>query len=143
MMIRAIKTDADYQAALARVEEIFDSEQGSLEFDEMEVWGTLIGAYEDENHPVPPPTPLEAIEFVMDQKGLKQKDLIPLIGSKSKVSEVLAGKRKLTLKMIRALHEGLGIPADTLLKEPGKELPESLAAVDWTQFPVKEMAHRG
>ena len=143
MMIRAIKTDADYEAALARVEEIFDSEQGSPEFDELEVWGTLIGAYEDENHPVPPPTPLEAIEFVMDQKGLKQKDLIPLIGSKSKVSEVLAGKRKLTLKMIRALHEGLGIPADTLLKESGKELPERLADVDWTQFPIREMANRG
>jgi HTH-type transcriptional regulator / antitoxin HigA len=143
MMIRAIKTDADYEAALARVEEIFDSEPGSPEFDELEVWGTLIGAYEDENHPVPPPTPVEAIEFVMDQKGLKQKDLVPLVGSKSKVSEVLAGKRKLTLKMIRALHEGLGIPADTLLKEPGKELPETLADVDWAHFPVREMAKRG
>jgi HTH-type transcriptional regulator / antitoxin HigA len=143
MMIRAIKTDADYGAALARVEEIFDSEPGSPEFDELEVWGTLIGAYEDKHHPVPPPTPLEAIEFVMDQKGLKQKDLIPFVGSKSKVSEVLAGKRKLTLKMIRALHEGLGIPADTLLREPGKELPASLADVDWAQFPVKEMAKRG
>lgn len=142
-MIRAIKTDADYEAALARVEEIFDSEPGSPEFDELEVWGTLIGAYEDENHPVPPPTPLEAIEFVMDQQGLKQKDLVPFIGSKSKVSEVLAGKRKLTLKMIRALHEGLGIPADTLLKEPGKKLPETLADVHWSQFPVREMAKRG
>lgn len=142
-MIRAIKTDADYEAALARVEEIFDSEPGSPEFDELEVWGTLIGAYEDENHPVPPPTPLEAIEFAMDQKGLKQKDIVPFIGSKSKVSEVLAGKRKLSLKMIRALHEGLGIPADTLLREPGKELPETLADVDWAQFPVKEMAKRG
>jgi len=143
MMIRAIKTDADYEAALARVEEIFDSEPGSPEFDELEVWGTLIGAYEDENHTVPPPTPLEAIEFAMDQRGLKQKDLVPFIGSKSKVSEVLAGKRKLTLKMIRALHEGLGIPADTLLKEAGKELPETLADVDWGKFPVKEMARRG
>lgn len=143
MMIRAIKTDADYEAALARVEEIFDSEPGSPEFDELEVWGTLIGAYEDENHPVPPPTPLEAIEFAMDQRGLKQKDIVPFIGSKSKVSEVLAGKRKLTLKMIRALHEGLGIPADTLLREPGKELPGTLADVDWAQFPVKEMAKRG
>lgn len=142
-MIRAIKTDADYEAALARVEEIFDSEPGSPEFDELEVWGTLIGAYEDENHPVRPPTPLEAIEFAMDQKGLKQKDIVPFIGSKSKVSEVLAGKRKLSLKMIRALHEGLGIPADTLLREPGKELPETLADVDWAQFPVKEMAKRG
>jgi len=142
-MIRAIKTDADYEAALARVEEIFDSEPGSPEFDELEVWGTLIGAYEDENHTVPPPTPLEAIEFAMDQRGLKQKDLVPFIGSKSKVSEVLAGKRKLTLKMIRALHEGLGIPADTLLKEAGKELPETLADVDWGKFPVKEMARRG
>jgi len=142
-MIRAIKTDADYEAALARVEEIFDSEPGSPEFDELEVWGTLVGAFEDENHPVPPPTPLEAIEFAMDQKGLKQKDIVPFIGSKSKVSEVLAGKRKLSLKMIRALHEGLGIPADTLLREPGKELPETLADVDWAQFPVKEMAKRG
>jgi HTH-type transcriptional regulator/antitoxin HigA len=143
MIIRAISTDADYEAALARVEEIFDSEPGSPEFDELEVWGTLIGSYENENHPVPPPTPLEAIEFAMDQRGLKQKDLVPFLGSKSKVSEVLAGKRKLTLKMIRALHKGLGIPADTLLKEAGKKLPETLADVDWGQFPVKEMAKRG
>ncbi|MFO7728215.1 MAG: ImmA/IrrE family metallo-endopeptidase [Desulfonatronovibrio sp.] len=143
MMIRAIKTEADYETALARVEEIFDSEPDCPEFDELEVWGTLIGAYEDENYSVPPPTPLEAIKFVMDQRGLKQKDLIPFIGSKSKVSEVSAGKRKLTLKMIRALHEGLGIPADTLLKDPGKKLPESLVDVDWSRFPVKEMVRRG
>ena len=96
-MIRAIKTAADYEAALARVEEIFGSEPGSPESDELEVWGALISAYEDENHPVLPPTPLEAIKFVMDQKGLKQKDLIAFIGTKSKVSEVLAGKRKLNL----------------------------------------------
>ena len=143
MMIRAIKTDVDYEAALARVEEIFDSEPGSPEFDELEVWGTLISAYEDENHPVSPPTPIEAIEFVMDQRGLRQKDLVQFFGSKGKVSEVLRGKRKLSLKMIRALHVGLGIPADTLLKEPGKELPETLNDVDWSQFPILEMAKRG
>ncbi len=121
-MIRAIKTDADYEAALARVEEIFDSAPGSPEFDELEVWGTLISVYEDRTHPVAPPTPLEVIAFIMDQQGLKQKDLVPFIGSKSEVSEVLAGEKKLSLKMIRALHEGLGIPADTLLKEPEREL---------------------
>ena len=117
MKIRAIKTDADYEAALDRVEVIFDAEPGSPEFDELEVWGTLVAAYEDAHHPVPPPSPIEAIEFVMDQKGLKQKDLIPFIGNKSKVSEVLHDKRNLTLRMIRALHQGLGIPADTLLRE--------------------------
>ena len=75
MMIHVITTDADYEAALARVEAIFGAESGSPEFDELEVWGTLIEAYEREHHPIAPPTPLEAIEFAMDQQGLKRQDL--------------------------------------------------------------------
>jgi len=126
MQIRAIKTEADYDAALARVEAIFDSEPGTDEFDELEVWVTLIGVYEDRHHPVPPPTPIEAIEFMMDQRGLKQKDLIPILGSKSKVSEVLSGNRQLTLSMIRALNEKLGIPAETLLRKPANFLPTQM-----------------
>ncbi|WP_051261870.1 helix-turn-helix domain-containing protein [Desulfovibrio inopinatus] len=125
MLIRVIKTDAAYEAALAWVEEFFDAEPGTPEHEELEVWTTLIEAYENEHYTLPAPSPIEAIEFMMDQKGLKQKDLVPYIGSKSKVSEVLNGKRKLTLKMIRALHEGLGIPADTLLQDTGDVIPVS------------------
>ena len=123
MQIRAIKTEADYDAALARVEAIFDSEPGTSEFDELEAWVILLNVYEDKKHPVPPPTPIAAIKYIMDQQGLKQKDLIPILGSKSLVSEVLSGKRQLTLRMIRALNEQLGIPAETLLRNPGSNLP--------------------
>ncbi len=130
-MIHVIKTDADYEAALARVEAIFGAEPGSPEFDELEVWGTLIEAYEREHHPIAPPTPLEAIEFAMDQKGLRRQDLVPLLGSKSRVSEILNGKRPLTLAMIRALHKGLGIPANIAARAGSNRAGNFGGALHW------------
>ena len=101
----------------------------------------LITAYENENHPVPPPSPIEAIRFVMDQKGLKPSDLIPFIGSRPRVSEILNGKRNLTLKMIRCLHSKLGIPAEILIQD-GSVFPNNGEAVNWGSFPVSEIVKR-
>lgn len=117
MNIRPVKADQDYDSALARIEDLWGAEPGSYEGDELEVLLTLVTAYESANHPVPPPTPIEAIRFVMDQKGLNQADLIPYIGSSPIVSEILNGKRNLTLKMIRSLHSKLGIPAEVLIQD--------------------------
>ena len=117
MNIRPVKTENDYDAALARIEDLWGAEQGTPEGDELDVMLALVGVYEDENHPVPPPSQIEAIRFVMDQKGLTQADLIPYIGSRPRVSEILNGKRTLTLRMIRSLHFRLGIPADILIQD--------------------------
>jgi HTH-type transcriptional regulator/antitoxin HigA len=89
------------------------------------------------------PSPLAAIEFRMEQGKLTQRDLVPFIGSRAKVSEVLSGKRAITMPMARALHEHLGIPADVLLREPGVELSNPLASVEWSRFPIKAMAKLG
>ena len=118
MVDRAIKTEEDYHLALNRIEELMDSEENPQRDDELELLAALVEMYEDKEYPIDPPSAIEAIVFRMDQAGLKQKDLIPLIGSKSRVSEILSGKRKLTLPMMRALNAHLGIPADILLQEP-------------------------
>ena len=101
----------------------------------------LIQGYESKRVSARPPDPLEAIRFRMEQQRLTQRDLVPFIGSRSKVSEILSGKRPLTLSMIRALHRGLGIPAESLLQEPGTALDE--ADVEWDRFPIREMVARG
>lgn len=142
MNIRPVKTEQDYDAALSRIESLWGAEPGSREGDELDVLLTLVSVYEDENHPVPPPSPLEAILFVMDQNGLKQADLIPYIGSRSRVSEILNRKRTLTLKMIRSLHSGLGIPAEVLISE-GSAFPCDGEGVVWDSFPVSEIVKRG
>ncbi len=142
MNIRPVKTEGDYAAALERIEALWGSEPGTPRGDELDVLTTLVGVYEDEHHPVPPPSPIEAITFVMDQRGLKQADLVPYLGSRSKVSEVLNGKRPLTLSMIRALHAGLGIPAWILIRK-GQPLPEGGADIAWDKFPVHEVVSLG
>ena len=111
-MIKILKTGEQYEEALAMVEDLLDSdpEPGTEEADKLELLTLLISNYEKEKFPMELPNPIEAIKFRMEQQQLSQRDLIPYIGSRSKVSEVLAGKRPLTLKMIRALNEGLGIP---------------------------------
>lgn len=109
-----IRNEEDYDLALERIEEIFDAVPGSGEFDELEVLVSLVERYEDEKYPIPNPDPLTAIKFRMEQQNLKNKDLIPFIGSKSEVSEILSGKRDLTLDMIRKLNKELGIPAEVL-----------------------------
>lgn len=119
MTIRPIKTESDYQAALVRVEALFQAPQDTPEGDELDVLVTLVEAYEAVNHPIDPPHPIDAIVFRMEQEGLTRKDLEPMIGPSGRVSEVMAGKRPLTLQMIRKLHRGLGIPLESLvLGEP-------------------------
>lgn len=140
---KIIKSEEDYNIALNRIEEIFDAKPGSPEFDEMELLVKLVEIYEDEKYPISAPDPISAIKFRMEQQGLKNKDLIPYIGSKSKVSEVLSGKRALSLNMIRKLNEGLGIPAEVLIKETGKTLPDSSIMKHGINFPFTEMFRRG
>ena len=143
MIPKIIKSEEDYNIALNRIEEIFDAKPGSPEFDEMELLVKLVEIYEDEKYPISVPDPISAIKFRMEQQGLKNKDLIPYIGSKSKVSEVLSGKRALSLNMIRKLNEGLGIPAEVLIKETGKTLPDSSIMKHGINFPFTEMFRRG
>lgn len=118
MYPKLIHTEEEYEAALAHVETLMDAEPGSPAEEELELWALLIENYEEAHHPIPPPDPVEAIHFRMDQLGLKPADLTAYIKSKSKVSEVLNRKRTLSLSMIRALHQGLGIPAEILVREP-------------------------
>lgn len=106
--IRPIKTEQDYDAALARVEFLMDSDRADTEDDELDVLSTLIELYEDKHFPMDAPDPIAAIKFRMEQLGKSQSDLAPIFGSRAKASEVLSGKRDLTLKMIRALHEHPG-----------------------------------
>ncbi len=117
MITKIIKTEKEYQAALSRLEEIFDSKKDSKTADELELLSLLIEKYEDEISPIDLPDPIEAIKFRMDQLGYKQKDLAQAIGLKSRVSEILNKKRKLTIDMIRKLHDTLGIPTEVLIKE--------------------------
>jgi HTH-type transcriptional regulator / antitoxin HigA len=117
MMARLIKTRQEYRAALRRVEAIMDARPGTAAGDELELLAALIEIYEEKHAPVPPPDPIEAIRFRMEQENLRPQDLVPLLGSRSRVSEVLNGKRPLTLTMIRRLHQGFGIPAEVFLGE--------------------------
>lgn len=119
---RVIKSEEDYQAALAHLESLMDAVPGSPEEEDLEVLAVLIETYEKEHFPIGLPDPIEAIKFRMEQQGLTRKDLVPYIGSQSKVSEVLNKKRPLSLAMMRALHKGLGIPAEVLMQEPGGQL---------------------
>src|SRR6056297_1563828 len=126
MVNRLIKTETDYEQALSRIEELMDADAGTPEADELELLATLVEMYEDAHYPIDMPDPVDAIRFRMEQAGLKQQDLVPYMGSRSKVSEVLNRKRPLTLSMMRGLHRGLGIPAEVLLQESGAEFPRSL-----------------
>ena len=142
-MIKPIRSDEDLDAALARIEEIFDSEEGTPEDDELGVLLDLVEMYESRTVEIGFPSPVAAIEFRMDQTGLTRRDLIPYIGSRAKVSEVLSGKRDITMSMARALHQHLGIPADVLLQEPGATLPDALPGIDYSRFPLRAMAKAG
>lgn len=117
----AIRTEEEYEAALARIREIFHAEVGTAEGEELDELADLVESYEDKHYPIGLPDPISAIEFRMDQANLTQKDLIPYVGSSAKVAEVLSGKREIIPSMARALHEHLGIPADVLLQRHGAE----------------------
>jgi HTH-type transcriptional regulator/antitoxin HigA len=116
MKAKIIKTEEEYDEALKRLEVLMDAKPGSPEEEELELIGLLVEHYEEEHYPIGMPTPLGAIEFFMDQKGLTNADMVKYLGSPSKVSEVLSGKRALSKTMIRKLVEGLGIPAEILLE---------------------------
>lgn len=122
--IKPIRSEKDYEAALARISELMDAEPDSPEGNELDVLVDLVELYESKNVPMGYPNPIAAIEFRMEQASLSPRDLVSFIGSRAKVSEVLSGKRAITMPMARALHEHLGIPADVLLREPDVDLDD-------------------
>ena len=142
---KIIKTEEQYKKSLAEVERLIalDPEPGTPEADRLDLLSLLVENYEKEHFLFNLPSPIDAINFRMAEQGLKQKDLIPYIGSKSKVSEVLAGKRPLTIQMIKALHKGLDIPAEVLLQELQKPEVINLSEIEWVKFPIEEMVNRG
>lgn len=115
MKIQPVRTDADHDAALERITQLMGAKSGTEASDELEILITLVDAYEARRFPMDTPDPATIIRFQMEQQGLTRKDLQPMIGSRARVSEVLTGKRSLTLPMIRRLHHGLGIPVDLLV----------------------------
>lgn len=117
MNIKPIKNETDYQKALERLEVIFDATRGTEEGDELEILAIVIDNHEEENFQIGMPDPISAIKFRMEQMGLKQKDLVEMIGFKSRVSEIMNKKRKLTLDMIRKLNTHLHIPTDVLIQD--------------------------
>lgn len=117
MNINIIKTEEDYQKALKRLEVIFDAPIDSTEGDEAEIISILIEKYENDHYPIGPPDPIEAIKFRMEQMNMNNSDLAKIIGYKSRVSEIFSKKRKLTLQMIRNLHDKLKIPYETLISD--------------------------
>ncbi len=117
MKILPIRNEKDYQNALKRLEDIFDAKKGTDEGDELEILSILIDRFENEQFPMGMPDPIEAIKFRMEQMGMKQKDLAEVVGFKSRVSEILNKKRKLTLDMIRKLNTTLHIPTEVLIQD--------------------------
>ena len=117
MKIKPLKTKKDYNLAMARLDKIFDSKPGTPEGDELEILGILIDKYESTHYPIDFPDPIEAIKFRMEQLGYNQADLVKVIGFKSRVSEIMNRKRKLSLDMIRKLNSSLSIPTDVLIRE--------------------------
>jgi HTH-type transcriptional regulator/antitoxin HigA len=117
MNIKPLRTAQEYEHAVARIEDLFDAQAGSPAFDELEVLGTLVDAYEMRHFPIDFADPVEAIKFRMEQLGLERKDLEPYLGSRARVSEILNRKRRLTLPMIRALYKHLNVPVECLVQQ--------------------------
>lgn len=150
MEIKIIKSEPQYHSMLSEVERLvaLDPNIGTNEADRLELFSVLIEDYEKRNFPFNSPDPIDAIEFRMMEQGLRQVDLAPLVGSRSRVSEILSRKRPLTVPMIRSLSKGLGIPLDVLLCDRNTtQIPVSEDAeeekYDWAKFPIKEMSRRG
>jgi HTH-type transcriptional regulator/antitoxin HigA len=116
MDIHPIRTEADYEAALAEIERLFDATPQTSEGDRLEVLATLVEAYEEQHYSIPAPDPIEAIKYHMESRGLCRRDLEPYLGSRARVAEVLNRKRPLSLEMIRRLHTGLGLGAEILIQ---------------------------
>src|SRR6266446_9902373 len=134
--VKAIRTEADHKAALERIDALMDASAGTAAGDELDVLVDLVEHYEEKHVPMGFPTPVAAIEFRMEQAGLSPRDLVHYIGSRAKVSEVLSGKRALTIGMARALHQHLGIPAEVLLQQAYDPELGQLKSADWSRFPV-------
>ncbi len=117
MELKPIKTEMDYKAALKRLEEIFDAQLGTPDSDELEILGLMVDEYENKHYPIEAPDPIEAIKIRMEEMHLKQVDLISEIGGKSRVSEILNRKRRLTVEMIRKLATRLNLSANLLIKD--------------------------
>lgn len=140
--LKVIKTDADYEEAIYKLKSLMTKELNSEELNQLEVLSALIERFEQDNYKIDMPDPISAIKFFMDQRGLKQKDMIRYFGSASKVSEVLSGRRPLSLNMIRSLHKNLKIPAEILLQDMNKTRPPE-TDIDWSRFPLSEINKRG
>jgi HTH-type transcriptional regulator/antitoxin HigA len=119
--LKPIRSEADHAAAMAEVARLWGAKTGTPDGDRLDVLATLIDAFEAKHHAIDPPDPIEAIRFRMEQQGLTRKDLEPIIGARNRVAEVLNGKRKLSIKMIRKLHEHLGIAAEVLIRPTGAD----------------------
>jgi len=119
MHIKPIRTGAAYKRAMARIDALWGARVGSADGDELEVLAVLVERYESQHESMPPSDPIEAIKFRMEQQGLTPRDLEPFIGPSGRVSEVLNGKRRLSLAMVKRLHDGLNIPYESLLAEVG------------------------
>jgi HTH-type transcriptional regulator/antitoxin HigA len=144
MDAKVIQTESQYHAYLDEVQALMS--KGSLskaESERLDLLTVLLESYENTKYPVEAPDPIDAILFRMQEKGLKQADLIPYFGTSSRVSEVLGRKRPLTVQMIRAIALGLGISADTLVGLSMPDVPVQTTSVDWSKFPIKEMTKRG
>jgi len=114
--VKPIRTEADYDAALAEVERLWGASSGTPKGDRLDVLATLIDVYENEHYPMDPPDPIEAIKFRMEQQNLTRKDLEGIVGSRTRIAEVLNRRRSLSINMIRRLHEKLGISTDVLIR---------------------------
>ena len=143
--IKVIQTEQQHRDYLDEVHALIMKmpQPSTPESDRMELLTVLIEAYENTKYPVEPPDPIDAILFRMQEKGLKQADLVPYFGTRSRVSEVLSRKRPLTVTMIRALAIGLGISAETLIGLTTPDITQSKESIDWSKFPIKEMVARG
>lgn len=115
MDIRPIKTEQDYHLAIGRIEELWGAKKDTPQGDELDLLATLVESYEMKHYPIAPPDPIDAIKFRMEQMGMTNSDMVKYLGSQSRVSEILNGKRKLTLSMVKSLYKGLKIPAEILL----------------------------
>ena len=116
MNLRPIKTEDDYRAALAEIEGIFQAEPGTPDGDRLDILTLMVEAYEEQHYPIPPPSPLDALEYHLESRGLTRRDLEPYLGSRARVTEVMNRRRALTIDMIRRLHQGLGISAEVLIQ---------------------------
>ena len=141
--IKPVRTSVDYERALVRIDDLMGAQEGSADGEELDVLVDLVELYEARNEPVALPDPVAAIEFRMDQQGLTSRDLVPYLGSRSRVSEVLSGKRAITMPMARALHQHLGIPADVLLQAPRAPESSLSSGIEARKFPLRAMAIRG